>query len=359
MPAPYNPEPPSVVHRLVVPFALFACLLGLPDVVFAQQSPCTAEIPLGVVLPDGRVVRQVTPADFKVWLGKQDLAVQSFTGETGPRRILLVLELERTFSSDARRLEAKVASQLFSLARPGDSFALVAVGAAFREVYFDAAPSALAAVLRELESDPQEQGNKLDALDAILRSIDRFGDPRPGDAILAVMQDIDSPRMAAYTKLTKALADRKIRLFAVQVGPALRRIYSTTITGTMIVSGSTVISQTPVSGVYAGQMFAQNQPSLSALASNSGGYFLSYNTEDSWKKFKLTDAELQQRQEGIARVYQAIVEYYRLRVSVPVANKREFLTIRLAKELRAQSVEATFLYPRRFIPCASEPANNR
>lgn len=334
------------------------CCFGFCPGGLAQQSPCIAEISLGIVLPDGRVVRQVTPADFKVWLGKQNLVVDSFTSETGPRRILLVLDLEPTFSSDARRLEAKVASHLLSLARPSDSFALLALGGTFREVHFGAASGALAAALAELEADTPEHGNtnKRDALDAILEAINWFGEPRPGDAILAMMQEIDSPRMAPYTKIAKEMADRKIRFFALQAGPAVRRTYSTTITGRATMSGSAVILQGPVSGVYAGQMFAQNQPSLSALASNSGGYFFSYDTEDSWKKFKLTDAEVKQRQEATARIYQAIVEYYGLRVSVPVPNKREFLRVYLAKELRDQSVQANFLYPRRFSPCASEPA---
>src|SRR5438552_15131417 len=79
------------------------CALSLCEPARTQQVSCTpVELPVNVILPDGRLVRGLQ-RDHLVALAKKDrLKIESITQDAGPRRILFVLDTGRDLPSEAR-----------------------------------------------------------------------------------------------------------------------------------------------------------------------------------------------------------------------------------------------------------------
>src|SRR5437867_4290981 len=72
-----------------LPFLLVTCSLSL-----AQQPPCQTDIPVSVVLANGGIVRGLN-ADAFVARSKDGPTIQSVTADSGPRRILFLVETDK------------------------------------------------------------------------------------------------------------------------------------------------------------------------------------------------------------------------------------------------------------------------
>ena len=102
------------------------CALSICEPAPAQQSPCAlAEVEVNVILPDGRLIRGLQSDNLVAQVKHDKVKIDSISYETGPRRILFVLDAGRDLPRDAKKAEAEVISYVISQAPVDNSFALI------------------------------------------------------------------------------------------------------------------------------------------------------------------------------------------------------------------------------------------
>src|SRR5262245_39954493 len=134
------------VRRSPVPYrpiCITGIFLVLTGNLLAQQNCGPTDIAIDVILPNGAPVAGLATADFSVEAKKQSLPLQSVTYDSGPRRILLVMDATRELPAEGRKAEVEFASALIASAQPADSLALLTARGAAREVKFGSDRSAL------------------------------------------------------------------------------------------------------------------------------------------------------------------------------------------------------------------------
>lgn len=201
----------------------------------AQKAPCTVI---------GTVVRglmpsppQPVPVDGKYYpsplgIPERRLPSEAFTAhegffhhvpilsveqDNGPRRVVLI----KTFSDDWRTLPAAgrggppELAAVLSVARPEDSFALLAVGGPRIVVPFGSSRAELREAVESLSRPDPNSPEGPDFLDGLIEAAKLFGSPQIGDSIL----EFGDVRRWSWDKqrasqVRTALVSRGIRLFS-------------------------------------------------------------------------------------------------------------------------------------------------
>src|SRR5262245_59520718 len=84
-------------------------LLLASTVTFARAAGCPAtELGMNVVLPNGKTVEGLTVKNVTGSTKRDPVAIDSLTFDTSPRRILLVLDMGRDLTADARRAQLEI-----------------------------------------------------------------------------------------------------------------------------------------------------------------------------------------------------------------------------------------------------------
>jgi hypothetical protein len=292
-------------------------------------------------------MRGLKPDNLVAQIKHGDLKISSVTYDTGPRRVVFIVDTGRDLSRDAKKAEVEVVSYIVSRAPADTSFGLITSRGAKSEVRLGMPREQLAAELAHLleRSESGSSNDEEGALDAVMEGVGWFGNALPGDSILLMSSEIESNRRTKYAIVAKALADHHIRLFSFLLGPmVMGTVYNEFRTNYRggLSSSSTVVA---------------NQENLSALTWNSGGYMVVENTEQPWKEYKLTEAHLDElRREGW-QMYGAAAEFYIVRL-VPVAQSvhDKQWTLELADSVHQRFPQAKALYPRELSFCeASKP----
>jgi hypothetical protein len=316
------------------------CVGSLCESTLAQQGPCPlAEVEVNVILPDGRLIRGLKSDNLVAQVKHDKLKIDSISYDTGPRRILFVLDTGRDLPRDAKRAEAEVISYVISQAPVDNSFALITARGVTLEVRFGEPREKLAAALKQVsepaKGEPGEQG----VLDAVMGAIEWFEKPVPGDAIVLMASEIENNKHAKYSTVAKTLAENHIRVFSVLLGPMLAgTVYSDI---GIDFRGHLSSSSIPV----------PNRENLSALTWNSGGYMMVENTKVPWKEYKLTDAHLDELRHEGWQMYGAMAEFYRVFVVPPQSDHHEEWSLELAESIRKRVPQAKVLYPRELPAC--------
>lgn len=303
----------------------------------AEQPPCDAELPVNVVLPDASLVRGLGPENFVARTKREPLRIGSFTTDTGPRRILFVVETGKQLPEAARTVEAAVLSHILSIARPEDSFALLTARGPRREVRFGSNRDAVNASVHELGEAPRGKNQENGVLDALLEGAEWFQEARPGDAIIVMTMGIESAHKASYSKVRTALAAQRIRLFGFQLGQKIAGFYQTAVAP-------------GIWGQFSVQAFVSpNEENVFALSFESGGFVCNENTGgDPWRQYKLTEERLEIVKILGQQMHKAATNYYSLRAEFPRRN----YVIDLADPMKQKLPQAMVTYPRRLPDCA-------
>src|SRR5438477_7994624 len=139
-----------------------SCLLILlfAATALAGQTNCSMELPVGVLGMDFSLLNGLSAGDVTVRVGKLARNIESVNYNTGPRRILFVLDTSPSLAADARKAQVKLVNYIVSSARKGDSFALITAHGIPHSVKFGESPDALLKAANDVLNDPPKDKNK-------------------------------------------------------------------------------------------------------------------------------------------------------------------------------------------------------
>jgi hypothetical protein len=309
---------------------------------FAQQQSCRVDLPVGMIGTDGSLLNGLTAKDVTVRLRKQTLRIETIGYDTGPRRVLFILDTSRRLPPEVRKAETMLVNFVFTHARPGDSFALQTARGALRQVRFGESHDALTKAIDELAADPKETGRAQNVLDAMVEGISWFGEPRTGDAILMMGDHLEESHSTTEFR----------RGYAVDVAPNFEASH----VGFKTVAESLNAHRIRVFGLQFGGLmvnpstYEPNDENLLGITIGSGGYLL-LDTIDPHGSYVLTDVRERSLQHKVFQLYGAICQFYTLSVTAPASLQHESWKLDLAKDLQGNTVA---LYSRRFDPCQLE-----
>jgi len=186
-------------------FALASLILSQPALAAnnPKDASCTISLPANVVVPDGRLIRDLNASQFVAQAKHESPKVLAATEDSGPRRILLIIETGRHVPERVRTAEYSVVADLLSEARPEDSFGLLTARGPEKEVRFGQPRNAILAAVKELETNTDSKGASNGVLDVLMTAAGWFDQPRPGDAILLMSMDWKASIMPASSKFAR------------------------------------------------------------------------------------------------------------------------------------------------------------
>src|SRR4051812_28493574 len=169
--------------------AALAIVAFFSSFVLAQQSACkAADIPVGVIGSNGETFRGLAAEDFIGHVQKKPVAVKDVAFGDGPRRILIVGELNRKISADSRKAEDEMIKTLLASARPKDTFAIMPAHGPSQDVKFTEDRTAIRQALEQ--PGDGKRGKDPGVLDTVMVGIEWFGAPQPGDSIVVIAADM-------------------------------------------------------------------------------------------------------------------------------------------------------------------------
>ena len=322
----------------------------------AQQKSCRVDLPVGVVAKDGSLLNGLTAQDVTIHLRKQTVTVENVSYDTGPRRVLFLLDTSRRLPPEARKAETMLVGYILSKARPADSFALLTARGVSRQVKFEESRDVLMKAIQELAADPKEQTKTPNILDTLMEGVQWFGAPRPGDAIIVMADHLEeSNSLGQYTSRDLSGVG-PLQGVATDRGPSFEgssRFKFNSVADTLAGHGIRVFGLQLGGLVFADGVDEPNDENLLGITLGSGGYLV-LDAADPHGSYVMDETRVARLQHRMYQVYGAIAQFYALRVNAPAPLHREFWTLELAKDLRKNT---RALYPHLFDPCA--PADTR
>lgn len=310
------------------------------------SEPCQlTDVPLGVVNLNVGPSPEFSVRDFKPVLEKQPLTVRSIAVDVGPRRILLVLDRFKKLSPDTRQAEQSIVKTLLSFARPDDQFALITVRGPQQFVPFTKdRDEILRAVATEDKSAPMAAG----VLATLLKNIEVFGSPQPGDAIVAIAAGLGHNRSSRSHQFTSALLQRHIRFFGIALGPVARyslnplnRTY--TIFQSSGPNSSLIAMMTPLSET--------GDHDFQPLTVATGGFVLEAMNRNPYKPEKFKDPQVVSRINTQTKsIFALVAKYYRLEIEAPKPGR---WYLGLSDDTRKTAPGVLLLYPHELWPTSA------
>jgi hypothetical protein len=336
-------------------YVLIFLSLLMMQAAWAQKS-CRVDLPVGVVGMDGSLLNGLTASDVTVHLRKQTLAIENVGYDTGPRRILFVLDTSRRLPPEARKAETMMVSYVLSKARPADSFALMTARGASRQVHFEEGRDALMKAVQELAADPKEQTKTPNILDTMMNGVHWFGEPRPGDAIILMADHLEESNSESQYQGRGITGVGPMQGVVSDRGPSFEassRYKFSAVADTLAVHGIRVFGLQLGALNFASGVYEPSEENLLGITLGSGGYLI-LDAADAFGSYVWNDARAGKLQNRMYQLYGAIAQFYVLRVNAPTPLHREFWTLELAKDLRKNT---RALYPHLFDPCAPAEAH--
>jgi hypothetical protein len=322
--------PTFMVAKKLKTGRLVLFLITASTLATGQQTPCKVDLPVNVLLPTWALVRGLNPNAFVSSSKEGALRIDSVIADSGPRRILFVVETGKHLREITREVQVRVISDFLSTARPGDTFALLTARGPRKEIQFGSDRTAFQAAVDELKSPPKGKNQPGGVLDAVLEALGWFKTPQLGDAIVVLTMGIESPHHAGFTKVREALSDAGVRLFGFQLGQVL---------GGTVMGG---VGFGPGGDYALTNTYSPNVENVFALYAKSGGVAFEENTEGSpWHQYKLDDESLKRVKDVSGQISKAIAELYSLQMEAP---PKDFV-IELADPIRKQIPKAWVMYP--------------
>jgi len=300
----------------------------------AENNSCSVSLPVALVDHKGNLLGGATAKDLTFELRKQTLPIESFTYDTGARRILFIADTGRHLPAEVRKMEYALMTHVLNTARTGDTFALLTARGALRQVRFEDGKDAVSKAVQELSSDAKEEKKAGAMLDTIAEGLDWFGAPKPGDAILLM-----SDQLVPYDTTSQFRGG-----YAVDVRPLNENSKTTFKRLAQLVAAH----RTRVFGVQFGGVLldpATYQPgdeNLLGLAIGSGGYVV-VDAMTPFGGYQLTSARIDDLQKKVYQLTGAIAEFYSVTVKAPAGTEKQQLKMELASDLRKSTYA---LYPR-------------
>jgi hypothetical protein len=299
-----------------------------------------------VISLNGDAFRGLAAEDFVGHIQKKPVAVKGVVFDDGPRRVLIVADVNRKLSADSRKAEEELIRTLMASARPGDTFAIMAAHGPGQDVKFTEDRTAI----REALSQPGEgkRGKEPGVLDTVMAGIDWFGPPQQGDAIVVIAADTEGNRKSNARMVAKALHDNHIRMFGLALGPVetKNRVAGGFTTST---TSQGLAQAEPLVGEI---VYETGDEHFYPLTTNSGGLVLSVMNADPRRTYSMADPHMVQsvRQKAHS-VASMISAYYRMQVEPPRVARPEDWSLTINQEIQKHSQPMFILYPHELGPC--------
>lgn len=317
------------------------------SLVFAQQSACkAADIPIGVISLNGDPFRGLVAEDFIGHIQKKPVTVKGVAFDDGPRRILIVADVNKKLSADSRKAEDEMIKTLLASARPGDTFAIMPAHGPGQDVKFTEDHAAISQALTQ--PGDGKRGKDPGVLDTVMVGIEWFGSPQPGDSIVVIAADMQASRKATAKMVAKALHDNHIRMFGLALGPVQTK---SSVAGRFTTSASSqgLAQSEPLVGAL---VYETGDENFYPLTTDSGGLVLSAMNADPRRTYSMADPRMVQsvRQKAHS-VASMISTYYRMQVEPPQIGRPEDWSLTINEEIQKHSQPMFILYPHELGPC--------
>jgi hypothetical protein len=343
-----------MVSRILTALSVVIFFSGL---VFGQESACKAtDIPVGVISLNGSAFRGLAAEDFVGHVQKRPVTVKIVVFDDGPRRVLIVADVNKKLSADSRKAEDEMIKTLLASARPGDTFAIMPAHGPGQDVKFTEDHAAITQALGQ--PGEGKRGKDPGVLDTVMVGIEWFGPPQPGDSIVVIAADMQGSRKANAKMVAKALYDNHIRMFGLALGPVQTK--SSVAGGFTTTASSQGLAQTePLVGESVYELGDEN---FYPLTTNSGGLVLGAMNGDGRRSYSMADPHvLQSVRQKAHSVASMISTYYRMKVEPPPFGHAGDWTLTINEEIQKHSQPMFVLYPHELGPCtqlSSSSASN-
>jgi hypothetical protein len=329
-------------------FSLLSVILGLSTLGLGQQTACKSiEVPIGVISASGDIFRGLAAEDFVGHLQKRPVTVKLVTFDDGPRRVLLVMDVNKKLSTDARKTQSEMARTLLDNARPQDTFALISTHGRGPQVKFTADRSAIKTALGWDNGPDNGKEKELGVLDGVMEGMEWFGTPQSGDSIVVMAADMEGNHKANPKLVARALEEKHIRMFGLALGPVTTK---NSVAGETVTNASMGLAYSrPVVGDVA---YSAGDDNFFPLTVNSGGMVLGVINGDSYHSYRLEDPQVLQavRQKALA-VSKMISAYYRMQIDPPQLARPEDWSLTMNPEVQKHAPPMFVLYPHQLGPC--------
>lgn len=307
---------------------LFAC-----DLCFGQSNGRPCAVPLVVTRFDpatrtSRMVEGLVASNLNLTIDGKAVPVGSLSTDSGPKRVVLVLDASRNVRGVEWNLATETAATLVQNARQDDRFALILTGRETAPPPFQS-PGEIQSQLNELRrnrpSTPNGSERNYDALKAAASSLNP---PRFGDAIFLFGHPEDEGSTATFDQIKQAILEGGIRFYGLSFTDPLK--------------GALHVGPNPNQPVLHGVARAKLDE-LSALT----GYFFSYHPPEA-----LAVAGQKQLLAGfLADVYAGIAAPYRVPIPSTFISRPGYLEAEVSEDVHTRDVH----YPHVVYPCVISP----
>ena len=324
----------------------FSMVMFFSTFVFSQSACKAADIPVGVISVNGDTFRGLVAEDFIGHIQKKPVAVKGITFDDGPRRVLIVADVNKKLSADSRKAEDEMIKTLLASARPGDTFAIMPAHGPGQDVKFTEDHAAISQALSQ--PGDGKRGKEPGVLDTVMVGIEWFGPPQPGDSIVVIAADMQGSRKANARMVAKALYDNHIRMFGLALGPVQTK--SSVAGGFTTAASSQGLAQSePLVGEL---VYDTGDENFFPLTTNSGGLVLSAMNGDARRTYRMSDPRMVQsvRQKAHS-VASMISAYYRMQIEPPRTARPEDWSLTINQEIHKHSQPMFILYPHELGPC--------
>jgi hypothetical protein len=327
-------------------FAALSVILAFCSLGLGQQTACKgAEIPIGVISASGDIFRGLAAEDFLGQLQKKPVSVKLVTFDDGPRRILIVVDVNKKLSPDSRKAESEMVRIILENARKEDTFALIPAHGHGPQVKFTADRPAITLALGA--DGGGKNGKEPGVLDSVMEGMGWFESPQSGDAIVVMAADMEGNHKTNAKLVARALEERHIRMFGLALAPVTTK---NTIAGETVTNASMGLAYSrPLVGDLA---YTTGDDNFFPLTVNSGGLVLGVMNGDNHRSYNLEDPQMIQavRQKALS-VSKMISAYYRMQLEPPQLAHPQDWDLTINPEVQKHAPPMFVLYPHQLGPC--------
>ena len=301
------------------------------------------EVPVGIVNGNGESFHGLSAEEFSGRAGKASVTIKGMSFDSGPRRIVLVVDTGKKLSRETRMAEQTLVQTILNAARPQDNFAMVTARGPQHVVKFGEEHSAFIEALPE--DTEAKHGKEQGVLDAVIQGINLFGEPKPGDSLVVIAADLGGNRTTNAKKIATALEEHHIRMFGLALGRVSTK--NVAVSGQTTTAWGLAQSQSGVGDF----IYDTGDEDFYPLTRDSGGLVLSVMNYDPRMTYSMKDPKFQARikQQSLV-LYNMIAGYYR--VELETARDGEW-NFEPSAEVRKAVPNMFLLYPHKLTGCSA------
>ena len=304
-------------------------LVAFPLLAAAQQNSACEErtLPVNAVDSHGQQVLGLTSEQFRADFQGQTVKVLSAKFESGPQRILLLVDVSGSmwFDVQQRELIKLVANDIVSSGPPQAQLALATFSSKFETIVKfgqgrEVVREAILALNPVIKTSSMPLSSAETAMnDAVLAAANMFGTPQPGDVVYAITDGLDNGSKTSTGKVLQYLEQRKIRLFA------------------SVIHNGRFMDLSSGSG---------GSELLGKAAKATGGYFTILETDSPRKR------GLGASTNAVHQLYDLMASFYLLDIELPKdPDKAGELKLTVVEANGNKKKGATVLHPQKIFPC--------